>query len=170
MEKYYRQTVGLPVVSHAGEVLTAVRDVILDAEKGKIAGFWVTAGKNKVIAPIDILRWDDIMEIGDFHDIIDAHEVTAIEKALEKNLRIFRQKVFTKSGDYVGKVLDFGMNNQYFELTCLVVAKGFLGLIFWDKKIISARDILEVKKDGIIVKDLVTPVKMKKFQVDMAAP
>jgi len=169
MEKYYRQTIGSPVITRLGEVLTRVTDIILDTEKGKIVGFAVAAGRTKVVAPIDIVNWNQSITIGDSGDIIEVEDVIHIQKTLEKGVTIVKKRVFTKSGDYIGKVLDYGMNNKYFELTCIIVAKNFLGIVYWDKKIISAKDIIEIKKDRIVVKDLVTPLKMKKFQVDMAA-
>ncbi|MBU0667497.1 PRC-barrel domain-containing protein [Patescibacteria group bacterium] len=168
MENYYRQTIGSPVVTRSGETLTIVRDIIFDHETGKIVGFLVTKGKNLAVTPIDILRWNKSIFIHDRNDIVEIEEVVKLHRAVEKNISIYNKKVFTKSGDYTGKVIDYGMHGTFFELTCLIVAKSFLGLIFWDRKIISAKDIIEVQKDRIIVKDLVKPLKMQKFQVDMA--
>lgn len=170
MEKYYRQTVGLPVISHSRQPLTRVRDVILDTEKGKIVGFFVMGGANRVIAPIDILNWGTYIMINDREDIIEPGDVHTIREALKKDTTIFKKKVYTKSGDYIGKVLDFGMNSKLFELTVIVVSKTFFSLFFWDKKIISAKDIIEIKPDRIIVKDLVRTAPVEKFQVDMASP
>ena len=157
------------MVTSAYEPVTRIRDVILDPDTGKVVGFFTMGGANRVIASMDIISWNSAIEIHDPEDVISVEEVAGIERALEKGRGIYKNKVYTKSGQYVGKVMDIGMNNKLFELTCLIVMKGFLGLFFWDKKIISARDILEVKKDRVIVKDLVTPVKMEKLKVDMAA-
>ncbi|MCA9373898.1 MAG: PRC-barrel domain-containing protein [Candidatus Gracilibacteria bacterium] len=170
MEKYYRQTIGLPVISHSRQPLTRVRDVIIDTDKGKIVGFFVMGGSNHVVAPIDILEWNSVIMINDQEDIIEPDEVHTIREALKKDATIFKKRVYTKSGDYLGKVLDFGMNSQLYELTVIIVSKAFLSLFFWDKKIISSKDIIRIKPDRIIVKDLVQTVPMEKFQVDMASP
>lgn len=170
MEKYYRQTIGLPIISHSGQPLSRVREVIINPDTGKIAGFFVMNGQNKVIAPIDIVSWDNVIIVNDSDDIIESDDVHSIREALKKDTRIFKKKVFTKSGHALGKVLDFAMNSQFFEITSLVVAKSFFSIAFWDKKIVSAKDIIEIRPDKIIVKDLVQPLKMEKFQVDMASP
>lgn len=170
MEKYYRQTVGIPVVTQAGQMVTRVRDIQLNTDSGKIVGFFVFGSHTKVVTPTDILEWDAALIIHDAEDVVEAEEVVNVMRAIQKEMKIMKKKVFTKSGEHIGKVLDYGMNDKLFELTVLVVAKSFLGLIFWDKKIISAKDIVEVKPDRIIVKDLVKTVEMEKFQIDMAAP
>lgn len=170
MEKYYRQTIGLPVISHSRQPLTRIRDVIFDTDKGKIVGFFVMGGSNRVIAPIDILEWNSAIMINDQEDIIEPQEVHTIHNALKKDVSIFKKKVYTKSGDYLGKVLDFGMNNKLYELTVIIVSKTFLNILFWDKKIIAAKEIIEIKPDRIIVKDLVQTASIEKFQVDMASP
>ena len=121
MEKYYRQTIGLPVISHSRQPLTRVRDVIIDTDKGKIVGFFVMGGANRVIAPIDILNWNSAIMINDQEDIVEPHDVHTIGEALKKDTTIYKKRVFTKSGDYLGKVLDFGMNSKLFELTIIVV-------------------------------------------------
>lgn len=160
----------MPVITHSGEMVTRVRDVLLNTDTGKVMGFFVMGGATKVITPTDILEWDDALVIHDQDDIVETEEVINVQKAIEKNMKIMKKNVYVKSGEYIGKVLDFGINDQFYELTAIIVAKSFLGLVLWDRKIISAKDIIEVKKDRIIVKDLVKAVKMEKFQVDMASP
>jgi len=169
MEKYYLQTVGTPIVSEHGERLGRIGDVILNTETGKVVGFFVAPGK-KVISPVDVLSWPSYVKIHDSHDIVEIDEVIQISRVLEKKITIHRSKVMTKSGDYIGRVIDFGIDDKFFALTCLVVAKGFLGLIFWDKKIIAAVDILEITEKAVIIKDLVRPVKMKKLKLATPTP
>ncbi len=168
MEKYYLQTVGMPVVSSHGERLGRIGDVIINPDSGKVAGFFLAPSNKKVIAAIDVLSWTDYVKISDEQDIVETDEVIQINNILEQNIPVFRNKVYTKDGDYVGVVIDIGFDNKFFSLTCLVVAKGFLGIVFWDKKIIAAQDILEITKNKIIIKNLVKPVKMRKLRVDMA--
>jgi len=168
MENYYRQTIGSLVITRSGETIASIRDIIINHENGKIIGFLVNRGQNLAITPIDIIRWNKSILVQDDSDIIEIEDVIKLAQAVENNIPIYNKKVFTKNGDYVGKVIDYGMNSTFYELSCLIVAKSFLGIIIWDKKIISAKDIIEVQKNRIIVKDLVVPLKMKKFQVDMA--
>jgi len=170
MEKYFLQTIAMPIIDHSGQKIGRVGDVILNTEKGKIVGFLVGPAKKKAIAAIDVEMWNQAIRVNDSGDIIDLNEVQEIAHALEKDIQIFKNRVVTKKGDYIGKVVDFGMDNSHFRLTCLIVAKSFLGIIFWDKRIIAAQDIVKIEKKQITVKNLVKPVKMKKLRVKMATP
>jgi len=76
---------------------------------------------------------------------------------MKKNIRVFHNRVITKSGLHLGKVVDFAVNNKMFVLTKIVVAKTILGIISYDYRVIAHKDIIEIKKDAIIVKD---PLKM----------
>lgn len=168
MEKYYLQTVSSPVIDDTGQQIARVGDVILNTETGKVVGFLVGPAKKKAVATIDISTWNQALRVHDVHDLIDLDEVQQIAHALEKEIPVYKNKVVTKNGEYIGKVIDFGMDNKFFKLTCLIIAKSFLGLIFWDKRIIAAQDIIKMEKKQITVKNLVKPVKMKKLRVKMA--
>lgn len=168
MEKYYLQTIGIPVVSGHGDRLGRVGEVIINPDSGKVTGFLVAPSNRKVIAGIDVVAWTEYLKIHDENDIVEIGEIIQIRDLVEKNIPVYRNKVFTKDGEYIGIVIDIGFDNKFFSLNCLVVAKGLLGIIFWDKKIIAAQDILEITKTKIIVKNLVKPVKMRKLRVDMA--
>lgn len=168
MEKYYLQTVALPVIDDSGRQIARVGDIILNTETGKVVGFLVGPSQKKAIATIDIKDWNTSLRVHDNLDIIDPDEVLQIAQTLEKEIPIYKNRVVTKNGEYIGKVINFGMDNKFFSLTCLIIAKSFLGLIFWDKRIIAAQDIIKMEKKQIIVKNLVKPVKMKKLRVKMA--
>lgn len=170
MEKYYLQTVGAQIITGNGERIGRIGDVILNPDSGKIVGFLVAPRGRKIIAPVDITSWTNFIRVHDIHDIVDIDEVQQAAKIMGKNIPVFKSRVFTKDGDYIGRVIDFGIDNKFFTLTCLIVAKGFMGIFFWDRKIIAVKDIIEITKKGIIIKNLVKPVKMKKLRVDMATP
>jgi uncharacterized protein YrrD len=167
MEKYYSQTIGTAVIDENNNYLGKINDVVINADNGKIVGFF-TASK-KVISPIDIIEWEDNIIIGGNNDIMEIDEMQHFKETLRKNVPIYRNKVYTKDGTYLGKVLDYGIHSKFYSLTCIIVAKSVLNIIHWDKKLISSRDIIKIKKKRITVKDLVKPIRMKKLKVDMAA-
>jgi len=169
MERSYLQTIGTPVVSSHGETLGRVSDIILNTDTGKAVGFLVGATGNRVVVPIDILEWNHALFVHDAEDVIDTSEVVQVENAINKNMSIVRKKVVTKSGEYIGKVVDFGIEDTFYTLTALMVAKVTLGFILTNRCIISAKDIIEVKEKEVIVKDLVKPIKMKKLRINMAS-
>lgn len=175
MDRYYTQAVGTPVFTTAGVPVTKVVDVVIEPETGKIAGFLLAPGGHYVIAPADVLFWEQHIFIHDQDDILETGEIIKVQEILQKNLPIFRAKVYTKSGKYVGKVYDMALDSKLFVMTKLVIAKNILGLFPFDEKIISTREILEIKKDRIIIKDIDATVRAKEkasakenLQIDIA--
>ena len=146
MEKYYLQTVGTSIVSELGQRLGRIGDIIINPDTGKIAGFSVAPSNKKFVAQIDVLSWTNYIKVNDITDIVEVDDVIQIENIINEGRAIYRKKVYTKDDEYIGVVIDMGLDNKLFKLNCLVVAKGFLGIIFWNKKIIAAQDIIEIQK------------------------
>lgn len=169
MEKYYLQSLGTSIVSAEGDKLGKLKDIIFNPETGKICAFAVSStAHGKVVSPIDVLRWNREIQIHDQFDIVPIDEINKLQKILDKNIIIINNKVYTKDGEYVGKVGNIGIESRLLTITCLIVAKRMAGVIQYDEKIIPAKDIIEITKSKIIIKNLAKPVKLKKLKVDMA--
>jgi uncharacterized protein YrrD len=168
MERYFLQTVGTPVISEHGQLCGRIYDIIIDPETGSVAAFSLSMKNRKVLAPIDVITWGRQIIIGHSEDIIDANEIHKVAKILEKEIPVLRNKVYTKKGEYIGKVIDYSMDPQLFALTSIVTARDILGILQWDKRIINYKDIIEIRKDAIIVKNNVNVVMEKKLE--MATP
>jgi len=153
MEKYYSQTVGNAVVTESGQRLARVYDLAVNTDTGKIVGFFTDPAGKKVVAPIDVIQWGSVLTVHDEESILESEEIQQVMESLKSGIRIFRNRVVTKSGEDLGRVIDFAVNNKFFILTKLLVAKSFLGLIYYRKRLIPATDIIEVTKDKIIVKE-----------------
>jgi sporulation protein YlmC with PRC-barrel domain len=171
MDKYYTETIGLPIITTSGDRAGNVFDIIINPENGKLVGLLMAPSGGKVLAPLDIIYWNDRIEIHSAEDILEAEEIQMVHHCLKKNIRIYGNKVMTKSGEYLGRVIDFAVHNKLFVLTRIVVAKSVFGLIKYNKRIIAHKDILEIKRGEIIVKDPLPPVRAKataKLSVDIA--
>lgn len=168
MERYLLQTVGTPIISEHGEPCGRVFDVIIDPETGKIAAFSLSMKRGRVLAPIDVITWGRQIIISHIEDVVEANEIHKVAQILEKDIPVLRNRVYTKKGDYLGKVIDYSMDPQIFALTGIVTAKDFLGILQWDRRIISYKDIVEIRKDAIIIKDNLGLVMEKKLK--MATP
>jgi len=169
MERYYTQTLGLPVVTESGQKIARVIDVVMNTDTGKIVGFLTSPSGQKVLAPIDILHWGNALVVQDEESILDSDEIHAVSDAFKKGTRVFRNRVVTKSGENLGQVIDYAINDKMFVMTKIVVAKTVFGLITYDRRIIAHKDILEIKKDLIKVKDplRLDPIKATtKLRVD----
>jgi uncharacterized protein YrrD len=168
MEKYLSQIVGMPVVSENGQPLSRILDLCLNTDTGKVVGFLLAPAGQTVIAPIDVIDFDNGLIINDQDDIIPANEIHQIAALREKNIRILGNKVITKDGTYLGKVTNYAIHSKFLTLTKIIATKSLLGIIRYGRLIIGSKDIIEIKKDGIIVKNLVEPLVVKKLKPDMA--
>ncbi len=110
------------------------------------------------------MLWSNQIVINDFDDLTDTEEILKVQKVLEKNIPIIKNKVVAEDGTYLGYVMDFAMNPKLFVLTKILVSKSILGLFPYQEKLIAHQNIVEIKKDEIIVKNLrgLIPVKEKK--------
>lgn len=165
MEKLYSKTIGTPVVEDHMRPITTVRDLVFDPENGKLLAFVVNENKGLVIVPVDVLAWYDVLRVHDREAIIDAEEVLRVEKFLKGEVRILQNRVETKAGKYLGRVYDMAINNKSFMLEKLFIAKGFLGLVRYETRIIPYKSILEITAEKILVKD-----DMGKIEVEEKVP
>jgi uncharacterized protein YrrD len=153
MEKSYSLIVGMPVVIEGMGKVGRVTDVIIDHKDGRVAAFFVNNGKMKIITPMDIIFFGQAITIGDHEDIIDAREVIKVDDIIKGDIRILKNRVETQKGDYLGNVQDYYVDVKSFGLTKILVYKSFFGLFRGMERLIPARDIVEIKKGLIVVKN-----------------
>lgn len=161
MERYYSQIIGLMILTSNGETVSLIREIVIDPNTGKVEGFLVGLKGDKVLLSNDILSFTSSVQIHDEDEIINSHEVIKIKKILEQNTPILKNKVEAENGLYLGKVVDFTINTKMFVLTKIVVAKLLFGIFPYSEKIIVHNDILEIKKDKIIVKNPIGTIKVQ---------
>jgi sporulation protein YlmC with PRC-barrel domain len=165
MEKYYSQTVGSAIITESGHQLARIYDVAFNTDTGKVVGFFTDHTGKNVVAPLDIIQWGAALIVRDDESISESNEIHQVMESLKRGIRIFKNRVVTKNGEDLGRVIDFAVNNKFFTLTKLLVAKSFLGLVYYKKRLIPATDIIEITKDKIIVKN---PLKTEPIKA--AAP
>lgn len=159
MERLYSKIVGTQVYEDGGErPMTTVKDMVIDPEAGKLLAFVVNINKNLIITPVDVLSWTEVIRVHNHDAIVSADEVLRVAQVMAKHVSIFHNKVYTKSGEYLGRVNDFSIDSNVMMLQKLYLSKGFLGLIRYQSRIISAKNILEILPDRIVIKDE-TPIK-----------
>lgn len=161
MDRYYSQTIGSVILTTAGVPVGRVIEIAIEPETGKITGFLLAPRGQNVVAPSDVLFWNESLFIHDEDNVIETEDIIKLREVLEKNIPILHNKVYTKKGLYLGKVYDIGMSSKFFVMTKLAVAKDIFGLFPYDEKLIAHGNILEIKKDRIIVKDVAGTVPVK---------
>jgi len=159
MERSYSKIIGTSVFNDSTRPITTVKDLIIDPETGKILAFVVNINKKLIITPLDVLSWGESIKVHNGEAIINANEVLRVENVLKNQIKVISNKVYTKNDEYLGKVIDFSVDNKSYLLKSLYVAKGILGLLRYQSRIIPYKDIIEIKKDKIIVKDVMKKIK-----------
>ncbi|MFA5948445.1 MAG: PRC-barrel domain-containing protein [Candidatus Gracilibacteria bacterium] len=153
MEKLYSHIIGTPIFEEdIRRPIAAVRDVVMDTETGKVIAFVVNTYKNLVVAPVDVVSFGTAIKIHP-DAIISGEEVLRVSAVQKKGIRIYKNRVFTKSGIELGRVIDFSIDAKMLVLKNLYVAKGVLGFLHYGSKIIPAKCIIEVLHEKIVVQD-----------------
>ncbi len=136
-----------------------VKDLVMDPDKGALIAFVLNQNKQLVVSPMDVISFKQVMKINNADNVVEASEILRVSEVLKSERPIYGAKVFTKSGEYLGKVFDFSIDAKTYDLNKIFVAKDILGLFRYNSLIIAAKNIIEVKPYKITVKDNKEPEK-----------
>jgi len=155
MIKTYKEILWTPVyVDDEIRPVSTIKDLVLDPFNGSLVAVIVNKNKNLGFAPMDLVYWDGKVKIRDASCIFDVSEILRAEEILKKDIKIIRNKVFDEDGAFLGKVSDYSFNTNpsILTLTSITVTQDFLGLINFEKRLIPAKNIVEILTEKIIVK------------------
>lgn len=133
--------------------VAVIKDLVMDPDRGALIAFVVNQNKGLVVSPMDVISFKQVMKINNADNVVEAAEILRVSEVLKSDRPIFGAKVFTKSGEYLGKVFDFSIDAKTYDLNKIFAAKDILGLFRYNSLIIPAKSIVEVKPYKIIVKD-----------------
>ena len=159
---------GYPILSlHVGGEIARVSKPIIDPENLKIVAFRVLGpSTGKEVG--DILMTDGVRETSDIGMIVDSvddfvrsGEVVRLDKVLELNFDIIGLKVITKKGTKLGKVSDYMVNPENFEISQIVVQRPFFKALNDPELWIGRSEIVEINDERIIVKDEEAKIQQK---------
>jgi len=151
---FYSNIVGTLVVEDdSPRPVAMIKDLVMDPDRGALIAFVVNQNKGLIVSPMDVISLKQVMKINNADNIVEAAEILRVSEVLKSHRPIFGAKVFTKSGDYLGKVFDFSIDAKTYDLNKIFAAKDILGLFRYNSLIIPAKSIVEVKSYKIIVKD-----------------
>ena len=161
MEKLYSSIIGSPVFDdHSTRPFTTVKGVVLDPERnGKVLAFVVNVNKNKIISPVDVISWGDVIKVHARDAVTDGDDVLRVAEVQKDGRYFFGNRVEAEGEGYIGKVVDMAIDSKTLDLRKIFVAKSVLGMIRYENRIIPAKNILEVLCDKIIVKNGMKTVK-----------
>lgn len=154
MEKYFSEILGTPVITESsGAVMGRVLDILIHPENGQVVALSLFPGFRKIVVPMDIRGWYREIIIADGSCVLQPNDVLRVQNILEQGIFFLRNRAYTRSGKYLGKVVDFSINIETMSLMKIVVAKSIFGLVNIDQRIFSFQNIVEVTAKKIVVKD-----------------
>lgn len=154
MKKLYSELAGRPVfVRDVPNVIARVFDLILDPSDGSLVALSVHPNMQKVIGSRDVLSFIPRVVIRDTDSIVAPDEIVRIQQVFARYAPVIRNRVVTESGKNLGIVYDYLFDIDKSIVLKLMVAHSFLGILHFGQRIISAKEIIRIEPDQIIVKD-----------------
>ncbi len=163
MKKLFSQIQGKPVFSRDTRAPVArAFDLILDPANGTLVALSVHPSAANVVGMRDILSWYPEIVMRDTDSIVEPSEVIRIQEVLNHQYApLMGNLVVTESGTVLGRVYDYLFDLDAGIMLKFMVAKTFLGLINFGERIFSAKDIIRMEPDRIIVKDDMTVLEVQ---------
>lgn len=161
----YSKTIKLAIVSiKSGEKVGKVSDLVVNPENGKFLALLLQP--EKAFAKKKIVLAEDISSIGenaimvqDESAAVPLQDNEQIMENIEAKVKIASNKAVTYSGDLLGSIKDYEIDETSYKLSKIYVSTGLIKDIFKGELVITADKIISIGKDAIIVKDAVISEK-----------
>jgi sporulation protein YlmC with PRC-barrel domain len=160
-----RQISGSKVFDADGRPVGRLSRVIIDPDNGSVLAFELDSRGPRYISPHDLVSWKSgYLTLGQDFDLHGAGELVRLDRLLHQQpLDLVGRKVATESGTALGKVTDYTVDAGRQVLASLTVRKTFLGLWYYDTRLIRQSQIVEIRPQLIVVRDslLRVPARQK---------
>lgn len=163
---YGSRLIGCPVLSlHTGTPIGWVDGIVIDPNDLKIVAFRlrdIQADEEvgEYLEMRDIREFSRIGIIIDSADVLaDPEDVIKLGEILKLNFMILDMKVVTKKNAKLGRVIDYTVNSDDWEIQQIVVKRPLLKSLNDSELLISRKRIDEVTDYKIVVKDEIEKIK-----------
>ncbi|HIE51694.1 MAG TPA: hypothetical protein EYP85_08020 [Armatimonadetes bacterium] len=155
MIKRYRELIGLPILElRTGENIAKVQDVILNAQERRVLALVVERGG--LFKTARAILFERVEGIGDnavtvetANVIVELPQHPDLERLYKRGIHLQGNRLVTKSGNRLGKIVDFGLETETGEIVLLYLTSGLLK----GQTSVNAQKIITVGKDAVIVPD-----------------
>ena len=157
---YASKLIGKPIMSlQTGTAIAWVDSIYINPDNLKIIAFDLTGpalkGSNERFLETKSVR--EYSEYGlivdsqdDFFDLIDVEKV---RKVVDLDFSVIGLKVISRKKSHLGKVIDYTVTSDNFELQQLIVKRPAWKSLMDAELLIPRKEIVEVNNKSIIVKD-----------------
>jgi uncharacterized protein YrrD len=162
MHVRFSTAIGLPVVDEEMvEQLGTIAGIFLHPDLGKVEGFFVRINgffrhEMLFLSSLDILRWGLRVVVRDADVIAPLEERVRLQALAEEGRPVLSQKILTDTGRSLGRCADVQFDTR-----------SFMAEWIWPRRLwrwgtpFPLSQIIEVRKDAIIVRDPALPVAEK---------
>jgi sporulation protein YlmC with PRC-barrel domain len=174
MVKFIGRVIGAKVLlfqerAQVGEVL----DVLIDADDGAFVGLEISSSisSEPAYVPASEIKGfgQGFVLIKQIESLSSAEEVVRIKKVIENRPKILNAKVYNETGRYIGKVEDATLSFKLLALEKIYINPRLTTKFLAESLIISARMIVRIEPNKIIIKDDAIQSKEPKY-APKAAP
>jgi len=154
------------LLKHEGMIAGVVEEVIINPENGDFLGLVVRVSTKKreylVVPEKDIQGINrEYVLIKNADVLAEENEVVRIKSARDQRIQIEKNKVYTVSNYYLGRVNDYTIDLISAKLSRLYIQPTGISKLA-RCQIIEAKRIVSIKKNRITVDDSVASLKEKK--------
>lgn len=165
----------LPVLDlHLSGAIGRVVEEIIDPNDLKILGYRVEGPR--IEKRKAILLADDIRETSAAGVVIDSMDVLVeegeaerVDEIVDLGFELVGHKVVTKKGSRLGKVSDFTIDTEAFQIWQLIVKRPPLKAFLDEELVIGRGEIVEVDDEKVVVRHEEAKIKEQNFKQEVAA-
>ena len=153
--------IGTPVLSlHVTGKIAETTQPIIDPHNLKIVAFYLAGplvGKDEVGDILDVRYIREFSDLGmivnSYDDFTTREDALRLEKFLGYNYTPIGKKVVTKKGTKLGKVIDYTLDPNDFQIHQLIIQRPPLKALMDPELVISVKQVVKINDNEIIVKD-----------------
>ncbi len=159
------------VEDRSDSVVAKVSGVLCEPDRGEVVGFFVQSLTEPHAAVLflsvqDIVAWGAYIHILDRDRLAEPSDLVRLRSLLTNGRRIIGQQIITrKRRTKIGVCRDIQFDTHHFRIEWIFPYKFF----FFAQSPIAVKEIIEVKREYIIVKEPLRPlmVKSKEEKIDV---
>ncbi len=171
MHVRFSHCVGAPVVEDGTEeFLGSLSGILIHPDTGAIEGFFVKVskffgGEELFLSGLDIVRWGTRIAVSSSDVLSPVEDRIRLQTLLSDPRPILGQRIRTESGENLGRCRDVQFDTEAMRIEWLF-PKRFV----YSGVALPVSEIVEVREDGIIVRDPMPRVKEPVAEASPVAP